>query len=599
MKYSDYFVDQLVSMGYTHCFYVSGGNVMHLLESARTRMVCVAVTHEVSAAVAVEYFNVANRNSNRRAVAFVTAGPGLTNAMTGMAGAWLESRELLIVGGQARSNLMSRGTVRQIGHQEIDGVEMASSVSKISTLIDRPISGKEISMLAEKSFEGRKGPVFLEVCLDVTLMDVEFQQIDSAKNRTVHNTLNAPIDAMNQVKDLLIHSKRPLIMVGGGLEFKTFVQGCEVLKRLGLPISTTWNASDYLDYECEIYAGRPNTYGMRWANAVIQQCDLLISIGARLGLQQTGFNVDQFAPVAKIVRVDIDPLELARQVPHTDLKIESDASAFFNQLVNEISKLEPSQDWKDWLGYIHEIKHTLNVNEKSNAIYVDLVNPFALVTELSDLVSNNDLVIPCSSGGAYTSMMQAFKQKQGNLLTNNKGLASMGYGLAGAIGTSIAHPSSRVILVEGDGGFAQNLQELGTVANNHLNLKMFIFDNGGYASIRISQKSYFQEQYMGCDIETGIQLPDWKILCQAWGIRCVEVTGELSKNPDAMDAFHSKSPALFVIKIHKDQPFLPKITSKVNTDGTIVSNPIHLMHPPLEENIAEKVFRYLPNDLRK
>lgn len=598
MKYSDYFVDQLVSMGYTHCFYVSGGNVMHLLESARTRMECIAVTHEVSAVIATEYFNVANRSTNRRAVAFVTAGPGLTNAMTGLAGAWLESRELLLVGGQARSNLMSRGTVRQIGHQEIDGVAMASSVSKQSILIDKPISGQEISRFAQLSSEGRKGPVFLEVCLDVTLMNVDFRESDSAPAESLETNIKYTLKQVDEVKNLLVKSKRPLLIVGGGLEYETFQKNLEVLKTLRIPVATTWNTADFLDYESEIYAGRPNTYGMRWANSVIQQCDLLISIGARLGLQQTGFNVENFAPLAKLVRVDIDQHEIVRSMPHTHLAIQADASDFFSKLLSEISDLSSPIEWREWIQDIKEIKGMLKVDEDCNSIYPDYVNPFHFVSELSSLVNKSDLVIPCSSGGAYTSMMQAFKQKQGNLLTNNKGLASMGYGLAGAIGTSVAKPLSRVILVEGDGGFTQNLQELGTVANQKLNLKMFIFDNGGYASIRISQKSYFQEQYMGCDSETGIQLPNWKVLCKAWGIQCIELNGKLLENREALEAFDSKGPALFVVKIHKDQPFLPKIMSKVNPDGTISSNPIHLMHPLLEKEIADRVFRFLPNNLR-
>jgi acetolactate synthase-1/2/3 large subunit len=196
-------------------------------------------------------------------------------------------------------------------------------------------------------------------------------------------------------------------------------------------------------------------------------------------------------------------------------------------------------------------------------------------------------------------MMQAFSQKQGQLMTNNKGLASMGYGLAGAIGTAVANHSGRTILVEGDGGFAQNLQELGTVKNRNLNLKMFIFSNLGYASIRVSQKAYFNGAYIGCDEATGVGLPDWIQLFKAFQIPAVEITSNLLENPKALELLKQKGPAAFVVKIHPDQSYLPKVTSKIFSDGKMRSNPIHLMDPPLSAEISESVFRFLPASLKE
>lgn len=572
---------------------------MHLLEAARTRMTCIAVTHEVSAAVAAEYFNVANRSNKQRAIVLVTAGPGLTNLVTGIAGAWLESRELLVIGGQARSTLLSKGTVRQIGHQEIDGVSITSSITKHALLIEKPISGREIAQYAKLTSTGRKGPVFLEVCLDVTLLDIEGKDYESISEKPVQERIPPDSGDIDKCLTLLQSSSRPLILVGAGLSFDQFRIWLPTLEKLGIPVATTWNACDYLDYDSPIYAGRPNTYGMRWANAVIQQADFILSIGARLGLQQTGFNVEQFAPMAKLVRVDIDSAELSRELPKTDLKILCDAGDFFNSFMERTEKVEVEKNWFEWVTFVNDSKKLLPAAENANDIYPGYVNPFKFVTELSELTNSSDLVIPCSSGGAYTSMMQAFQQRAGNLLTNNKGLASMGYGLAGAIGTAISSPSNRVILVEGDGGFAQNLQEIGTVVNNQLNLKIFLFDNSGYASIRISQKAYFDGNYLGCDSQTGVELPEWKKLFDAWGISAFEITSSVSSDPKAMQAFNSIGPAAFILKIHVDQPFLPKITSRVNADGSIISNPIHLMQPPLDEEISEIAFKFLPKELRK
>ena len=603
MKYSDYFIESLVKAGYTHCFFVGGGNVMHLLESARTRMECIAVVHEVSAGIAAEYFNVANRENNKRAFALVTAGPGITNLVSAIAGSWLESRELLIVGGQARTEFMTNSAVRQIGHQQINGKGIVDPISKYSETFLKPISENEISSLCNLSKSGRKGPVFLEICLDVTAMEVSLDDLNAES--TVSDALTAPAieeftrEQISSIKNLLTEAERPLFLIGGGLEFSFFKEKLEHLRELGIPIATTWNAADYLDSGDLLFAGRPNTYGMRWANSVIQQSDLVISIGARLGLQQTGFNWESFVPIGKIIRIDIDQHELEVSHPNSELSINIEAKAGLESILKLTEEFRNKNKFATWLEFINFVRGELPTVEKATYQFSEYVNPFELVDELGGLLSKQDSVIPCSSGGSYTSMMQAFSQKQGQLMTNNKGLASMGYGLAGAIGTAVANGSGRTILVEGDGGFAQNLQELGTVKNRNLNLKMFIFSNLGYASIRVSQKAYFNGAYIGCDEATGVGLPDWIQLFKAFNIPAVEITSNLLGNVEALDLLKQKGPAAFIVKIHPDQSYLPKVTSKIFSDGKMRSNPIHLMDPPLSTEISESVFRFLPASLKE
>lgn len=592
MKYSNYFIDSLVNIGYTHCFFVNGGNVMHLIESARTRMTCIAVVNEVSAGIAAEYFNVTNRENNKRAIVIVTAGPGITNVVTAVAGAWLESRELLVIGGQARTEFLSRGTVRQMGHQEIDGVSILSSLTNKSVRVENPLKFDEIAKIAAISKNGRKGPVFLEMCLDVTATEVNFEPPGTIKNtnyRVKNKYLNKKV---KKLSELIKNSSRPMFLVGGGLEYKVFKECLPVLRRLGIPIATTWNTIDYLDYDDELFAGRPNTYGMRWSNIAIQQSDLLISIGARLGLQQTGFAWDEFVPNGKIVQVDIDKYELNKANPGIDLKILADAGEFLNEFI--LSHKKNSEiSFTLWLDYISDIKTVLPIVDPANQLFDGYANPFKVVHELGTLLNSNDQITCCSSGGSYTSMMQAFPQKTGQMLTNNKALASMGYGLAGAIGTSLAFPEKRTVLVEGDGGFSQNLSEIGTVVNNQLNLKIFIFSNGGYASIRISQKAYFDGRYIGCDITSGLQLPSWPEIFDAYGIPSVEIFDLISNNSKALDLLNAPGPAAFIVKIHEDQPFLPKVTSTLSSDGSMKSNPIHLMNPPLDSVLQSKLFRYI------
>ena len=603
MKYSDYFIDSLVNAGYTHCFFVGGGNVMHLLESARTRMECIAVVHEISAGIAAEYFNVANRESGKRAFALVTAGPGITNLVTAIGGAWLESRELLIVGGQARTEFLENTLVRQIGHQQIDGRAIIDPISKCSVTITKPISSKNLSDFCNISKSGRKGPVFLEICLDVTAMEVSAESLESnsvtSDNPNSVDEINLSSEEMVSLQKLFEGSERPLLLVGGGLDFGFFKQQIDQLRSLGIPIATTWNAADYLDSDDPLFAGRPNTYGMRWANSVIQQSDLVIAIGARLGLQQTGFNWENFVPVGKIVRIDIDSNELNVNHPKSELSLNLDGKNGLISFLRIANESTPKKDLTSWRDFIQLQRSNLPTVEKATYQFEDYVNPFHLVSELGNLLTNEDSVIPCSSGGSYTSMMQAFSQKQGQLLTNNKGLASMGYGLAGAIGTAVANKSGRTILVEGDGGFAQNLQELGTVKVRNLNLKMFIFSNLGYASIRVSQKAYFNGAYIGCDEATGVGLPEWTQLFKAFEIPSVEITSNLLSNDKALELLKGAGPAAFIVNIHPDQSYLPKVTSKIFSDGKMRSNPIHLMDPPLPNEVSELVFKYLPDSLRE
>jgi acetolactate synthase-1/2/3 large subunit len=603
MKYSDFFMDTLVSAGYTHCFFVGGGNVMHLLESARTRLECIAVVHEVSAGISAEYFNVANRNNNKRAFALVTAGPGITNMVTAIGGSWLESRELLVVGGQARSEFINNKSVRQIGHQQINGKDIIEPISKCSVTISEPLSRRDILAYSKISKTGRKGPVFLEICLDITAMEVSPEKLESIT--TFNNSEESEFEKelnpeqIDRLRLLLANSQRPLLLIGGGLEFSYFQKELERIRTLGIPIATSWNAADYVDFDDELYGGRPNTYGMRWANAVVQQSDLVIAIGARLGILQTGFNLESFVPIGKIVRIDIDRNELEVQHPSTELVINMEAREGLKGVLSIAEEIRPKKDFTSWLAFIQDVRSKLPMVEEATYQFETHVNPFQFVDELGGLLSKEDSVIPCSSGGAYTSMMQAFSQKQGQLMTNNKGLASMGYGLAGAIGAAVANTSGRTVLVEGDGGFAQNLQELGTVKVRNLNLKIFIFSNLGYASIRVSQKAYFDGAYVGCDEATGVGLPDWIQLFKAYQIPAIEISSSLSGNLEALKLLEMRGPAAFVVNIHQDQSYLPKVTSKIFSDGNMRSNPIHLMDPPLSKEISAEVFKFLPFALRE
>lgn len=576
--------DHLVSEGYTHCFFVAGGNVMHLLDAARTRFQCVPVVHEVAAGIATEYFNETGRGA--KAFALVTAGPGLTNILTALGGAWLESRDLLVVGGQVKRPDLALGQLRQRGIQEIDGVALATPVTKTSARIATPADLPAALDAIRSGSLGRPGPVFIEFCLDAQAAPSPALEATEA----VEPPLNADVGQVALLQEQLQKAQRPILLIGGGVAPTDMAAIREASARLSLPIMTTWNGADRIAADDPLFWGRPNTWGQRAANVLIQQADLIIAAGTRLGLQQTGFNWQEFGPLAFVAHIDIDHAELHKGHPHTDLAILGDAAGTLLRAL-DLDASHAVQDRQAWLQFGARVRAELPTNEACNSRRDGFINPYDMVDRISLLAVPSDIIIPCSSGGAFTVMMQAFAQKHGQRIVTDKGLASMGYGLSGAIGAAYANPGSRVLLVEGDGGFAQNLQELGTVAQSGLPLKMFIFVNNGYASIRMTQRNYFAGEWIGCDIETGLGLPDWPRLFAAYAIPAIDLGVASTTELDAL--MQSAGPAAFLVPIDPEQTYYPKITSQVRPDGSMVSNPLHLMAPELPVEVALRVLPYL------
>ncbi|MBW8870112.1 MAG: thiamine pyrophosphate-binding protein, partial [Acidobacteriales bacterium] len=418
-------------------------------------------------------------------------GPGLTNAVTAISGAWLESRELLVIGGQVKTSDLARQKLRSRGIQEVDGVELVRSTTKLAYRFEAPIAAADFLHLIEQSWTPRKGPVFLEMPLDVQAAAVE----ETGLPPIVPPALPRAGDSdVAQVAALYRDAERPILLVGGGVDYETADRLRDRIAALGIPVMTTYNAADRFDGDASNYLGRPNTWGQRSSNLIIQQSDLIIALGTRLGLQQTGFNWQEFGRSARVVQVEIDPQELAKGHPHVDFALPVDANDFLNRLV--AVDLPPKEIW---LTHARRVRGAVPRVEQVNVTGANYISPYDFIVQLETQTRPDDLIIPCSSGSAFTLSMQLYKQKLGQRMITNKSLASMGYGLSGAIGAAIAGASKRTILIEGDGGFAQNMQELGTVAINGLNLKMFIFDDQGHASIRMTQRSYFEGKYLGCD----------------------------------------------------------------------------------------------------
>jgi acetolactate synthase-1/2/3 large subunit len=595
-RYADQLMDWLVEFGYSHCFFLAGGNSMHLVNAASKRFSCIPFIHEVSATIASEYFNEASIDSSRSFV-LVTAGPGLTNSITGIAGAWLESRELLIIGGQVKSSDLATGGLRQRGIQEIDGMTLVKSITKASLRIETPLHKSAIKNVIDLGRSGRRGPVFIEVCIDASakpsdcLLD-DLEPTDLKVSVTIEDYELSP-----SLVNIIEQSNRPLLLLGNGVSRESISQYESIFRRAGLPIASTWSGADRSNADYPYYAGRPNTYGMRWANVFQQQSDLLIAVGTRLNLQQTGFNWQEFMPVGKVIHVDIDENELNKENPSVDVKLPVDSSRFLKALAEYLELGRTKDRWEPWLEFLEIVRHELPIVEDAHSATDKYVEPYHFINEISRYTEARDIIIPCSSGGTFTCVHQSYINVKQQQIISNKGLASMGYGLAGAIGASLANRERRVVLFEGDGGFAQNLQELGTVFKNALNLKMFVVDNEGYASIRSSQISYFQGNYVGCDIKTGLGMPDWKSICDAFSIAFFTIDPSDPFSKEFLESFREEKPTFYLVKTDPAQMYLPKVSSKINPDGSMTSAAIHDMSPKLDREKMLKVFKYLPEYL--
>ena len=597
-RYADQFMSWLKDLGFTHCFFLAGGGSMHLVDAASKNFVCIPVVHEVSAVIATEYFNESNRNDTK-AFALVTTGPGLTNTITGISGAWLESRDCLIIGGQVKQQDLATNGLRQKGIQEVDGTSLVESITKGRLRIETPVGRDLVTELISLGESPRCGPVFIEICIDASAAPASsaYEVKDGFGTKKPYPKPSITEDDLQRLRQLLSESTRPLLLLGSGVSQKVVLELETIFEHLKIPIASTWSGADRTNVDYKYFAGRPNTYGMRWANVYQQQSDLLIAVGTRLNLQQTGFNFEEFMPVGKIIQVDLDSAELEKENPGIDLGLQIDANEFLRMLPVELEKNTRVEDRLEWINHLELVKNELPIIESIHVSPEPFVNSYFFISELNKSTKFDDIVVSCSSGGTFTSTHQSYQIKRVQQLISNKGLASMGCGLAGAIGAAFSNTSSRVLLFEGDGGFAQNLQELGTVARNSLNIKIFVVCNDGYASIRSSQKSYFNDNYVGCDISTGLGLPKWLEICNAYGIEYFKIDSKNIFSEKIHELMGSENPVFFEVSTDPNMLYFPKVASKILEGGKMTSAAIHDMTPKLPHDVASKVFKYLPQEM--
>ncbi len=603
MKLSDYVVRFLEEEGVRSVFMVAGGGIMHLMESvSRSKKIeYMCPHHEQAAAMAAE---ASWRTSGRIGVGLATTGPGGTNMITGAVGAWMDSVPTVYITGQVNSKSMIGETgLRQRGVHEANIIPMIHSVTKYAlTITDE----KQIKYHLQKAFylarKGRPGPVWLDIPIDIQAKEIEPDALPSFDPKKEFPKIEHINDHVKEeaavVAKMLAVAHRPLFVAGHGIRLSDSVSAFEKLvAKAKVPVVTAKNAYDVLPDADRMHVGMAGINGERAANFAVQTADLIIVLGCRLALPFVGYNTQAFAPNAKKVVVDIDEKQLSFATIKIDHAIQCDVGAFINELDKQLAaggKTDAARtlpDWSSWAARCQHWKKTYPSMLPEYALQKKFVNPYYFVQLLGDTLPA-DAIIALDQGAAFYCPTQAMRLKRGQRLFTNGGISPMGYGLPAAIGACVGAGKKEVICIHGDGGLQLSIQELQTIVHYKLPIKLFVFNNEGYLSIKHTQERYFGGHFVGSDPKSGVSCPDLLKIADAYGIPAerISTSDELRKR---LPAILAKKGA-YIVDIMTDpmQPFVPKVQSEKMADGKMVTKPLHDMYPYLEPAVLEKEMKF-------
>ena len=585
MKLSDYVFQFISNLGVKHIFMLPGGGCMHLVDSLGKcpNLEYICSLHEQASAIAADAYG---QYTNNIGVALVTTGPGSTNAITGVAGAWIDSTLLLVISGQVkRSDMIGDTGLRQRGVQEVDIVSIVKSITKYAVTVLDPTKIKfHLEKAVYLARAGRPGPVWIDIPLDVqgaiidenNLQRFEFSGVILEEDNKNFENL------MDEVIQLLNKSERPVILAGNGIKLaRALPDFIDLIEYLKIPVLTTWKSIDFLPEKHELFFGRPGSIGQRGANFIQQNSDLIITIGARLDLAQIGFNYQNFARMAKKVVVDIDPAEIKKMNMSIDVSICSDAKVFIKEFMKKKDKIT-YKDRSRWMSRCKEWKARYPVILKEYWEQKKYVNTYVLIDVLSELMSENDILVPGSSGSCSEITMQSFRVKKGQRVFNNPGLGAMGFGLPASIGACIASGKKRTISIIGDGGLQHNIQELETLTRLQLPVKIFILNNNGYASIRNMQENHFNGHLVSCDPSSGLTLPDTCKIASAYGLKSIKILNHQGIKKQIREVLETDGPVVCEVMVDPQLLTAPRLSSEVRSDGSIISKPLEDLYPFLD-----------------
>jgi acetolactate synthase-1/2/3 large subunit len=581
MKLSDYVMVRLAQAGVRQVFMVPGGGCMHLVDSLGRNpdLGFVANLHEQGATVAADAYA---QCSGELGAALVTTGPGGTNALTGVAASYLDSIPVLILSGQVqRKDFAGPRGVRQMGFQEIDIVAMVRPITKYAAVVEDPAAiRRHLDLALHCARSGRPGPVWLDIPLDVQAALVD---PDALEGYSAPPCAQPDLgETARAVLELLAQAQRPAILVGNGVRLagagRLFL---EVAEALGVPVLPTWKAADLIPDGHPLHAGRPGAAGQRAANFTQQNADWLLTLGARLDYGQVAYMHETFAPRARKIVVDIDPAELGKLAMPLERAVCADAGAFLRALRAAIAEAGLGHR-PAWMARIRAWQQRYPVVLPEYWDTVGCVNNYVLVEAISRNLRAGDLLVPGSSGACSELTCQAIRLPAGVRMLNSQGLGPMGFAIPAALGACIASGGRRTICIDGDGGFAMNLQELEVVRRLDLPITFFVLDNQGYGSIRGSQRGYFQGRFVACDAGSGLTLPDACRVAEAFGIPSARLENQDGIVERVAALLDHSGPLVCVVRIAPDQPTQPRAVSYQRPDGSITTRPMEDLFPLLD-----------------
>ena len=601
-RLADYLADFLAARGVTDVFSVVGGGAMHL-NDALGHHKGLHVTynhHEQASAMAAESYA---RLENRIAAVCVTTGPGGTNAITGVVGGWLDSIPMFVVSGQVRYDTTARYAMRStnglplraVGDQEYDIVRSVEPMTKFAAMLEDPA---DIRYLLEKAWHlavtGRPGPVWLDIPVNFQGCTIETDALRGYDPAGDDGRLPPPLEetAVQAVLAALQGAQRPVLYAGGGIRLSGgYAAFRRAVEKLGVPVVTYWNSIDLIEDEHPLYVGRGGNMGDRAGNFAVQNADLVLAVGTRISIRQTGYSFKTWARAAKVIMVDIDRAEMKKPTLHVDLPIWADARDFWEKvdaaLAEEKAPLFRGESWRtacrNWK------KNYPVVLPRHWAEADGYVNVFAFIRSLSEQLPAGSRTA-VSNGACCVVGHQAYCIKPGTRFIINSAIASMGYGLPAAIGLCIAGRRQDTVCLEGDGSIMMNLQELQTIVTNRLPIKVFLINNQGYHSIRITQTNLFADHTkVGIGPESGdLSFPDYQKIAQAFGFPYFSAHTNEEMTRVVAEALAAPGYVFCELFTNTVQVWEPKSSTRRLADGTLVSPPLEDLAPFLPREELEK-----------
>jgi acetolactate synthase-1/2/3 large subunit len=588
MKLSDYIAEKVADHGISHVFMITGGGAMHLNDSfgKNSRLHVTYNHHEQASAMAAEGYA---RVHGKSALVSVTTGPGGTNAITGVLGAWQDSVPMLIISGQVRYDTTVRSTglnLRQLGDQEFDITEAVRTMTKYAVMVIDP---GEVRYHLERALyllkAGRPGPCWLDVPMNVQGAMIDPENLRGYDPAEDADEIPPAVsrEMVLEIIDRIGAAERPVVIVGSAVRMAgaraDFLRLAELLK---IPVVTAFNAHDCVPDDHPYYCGRPGSVGDRAGNFAVQNADLLLVLGCRLNIRQISYNWQSFAREAYKIIVDVDPLELQKPTVKPDMPVRADVADLIRALIGEIPAegLRRKEEWLEWCRVRRE-RYPVVLKEYWER--EEPVNPYCFVAALSKNLPEGQVIVTANAAACVCTFQAAYIKK-GQILFSNSGCASMGYDLPAAIGACFGAGRAKVVCLAGDGSIQMNLQELQTIVHYQLPIKIFVFNNSGYHSIRQTQENFFGRPLVGCDEASGVSFPDMERLAIAYRIpfvRCASHAGLEGAIAQTMDG---GGPFICEVMLDPAQPFTPKLSSFRLPDGRIVSRPLEDLAPFLDRD---------------